>query len=204
MDGTFNALLTDREHYVNRKEFLRDNTYGIAGTLKECFATLQGSYEAVREDMGDLRGITDNIIYFGLPESAKKAMEGTGSAKLSLKNALDTRSERTASYRSAHGIDARRVVVGTDLEILHLSVVEGAGVFREGTLHMPAVGTAPGTVGFARRLGGGDLVVEDARPVVPVVDAVAADVAFTVSLVRHENWLWGGAINLLGRGTLPP
>ena len=79
MDGTFNALLEGkRDTYVNKQEFLRGGTYGIARMMKECFADLQDSYEKIRDRIGGLAPVTDNIIYFGLPESAKHAMDGSG------------------------------------------------------------------------------------------------------------------------------
>ena len=98
MDGTFNPFLIDRESYVNRDEFMSTRMYEMARITKRCMEDLQSAYQKVRPAMSDLTGVADNIVYFGVPESAKNALAGRGEAKMSVKNALDHRTERNATY----------------------------------------------------------------------------------------------------------
>lgn len=44
-----------------------------------------------------MKEVTDNIIFLGIPESAKNAIAGRGMAKLSVKNALDRRKDRIST-----------------------------------------------------------------------------------------------------------
>ncbi|AGI47643.1 hypothetical protein TALC_00646 [Thermoplasmatales archaeon BRNA1] len=97
-DGTFNPFLVSCDRFVNRKEYMDANMYQIAETVKQSMASLQDSYARVRKSMKGLTGVTDNIVYFGVPDSARKAIAGRGEAKLSVKNALQLRNGRTATY----------------------------------------------------------------------------------------------------------
>lgn len=98
MDGTFNPFLVGRDDFVNRARFMEENMYSVARIVKGCVQDLQDAYARVRPRMKALQGVTDNIVYFGIPESAKDAIAGRGGAKMSVKNALDRRSDRTATY----------------------------------------------------------------------------------------------------------
>ena len=98
MDGTFNPFLVDRDDFVNRKQFMDAKMYEIARLVKQCVQDLQDAYAEVRPHMKGLTGAADNIVYFGIPESAKNAIAGRGEAKMSVKNALSRRKERTATY----------------------------------------------------------------------------------------------------------
>ena len=101
MDGTYNPFLTDRDSFVNREAFMEAHTYELAKVTRKCMEDLQNAYKAVKPHMKDLTGVTDNIVYFGVPESAKDALAGKGAAKMSVKNALDLRKGRNADQRSA-------------------------------------------------------------------------------------------------------
>ncbi len=57
---------------------------------------LQSSYSKVRPLMEGNVSLCDNIVYFGIPESAKKVLMGEAKAKASIKNALSNRGERTS------------------------------------------------------------------------------------------------------------
>jgi len=101
MDGTYNPFLTDRDSFVNRERFMEAHTYELAKVTRRCMEDLQKAYSEVRPFMTDLTSVTDNIVYYGVPESAKDALAGKGTAKLSVKNALDLRSERNKDQRRA-------------------------------------------------------------------------------------------------------
>ena len=98
LDGTFNPFLVGRDDFVNRAQFMEKNMYSVARMVKGCVQDLQDAYSRVRPRMKALQGTADNIIYFGIPESAKNAIAGRGGAKMSVKNALDRRADRTATY----------------------------------------------------------------------------------------------------------
>lgn len=98
MDGTFNPFLSDRDGFVNRKTFMDSHMYELARLSRKSMEDLQNAYSEVKPMMHALTGVTDNIVYFGIPEAAKNALAGRGEAKLSVKNALEHRTERTATY----------------------------------------------------------------------------------------------------------
>ena len=93
MDDTYNPFLPEKG-YVNSKDFLAKNLYTITATLNETIGNLQGCYSKVRPDMVTNVSLCDNIVYFGIPESAKKVLTGTATAKASIKNVLPNRKER--------------------------------------------------------------------------------------------------------------
>ena len=57
---------------------------------------LQRSYLAVRPDMKGNVSLCDNVVYYGIPESAKKVIVGEAKAKASIKNILSNRKDRTS------------------------------------------------------------------------------------------------------------
>lgn len=93
MDGTYNPLLPETG-FVNRARFMDSNVFGIASLINETVGSLQGSYSVVRKDMKGNQSLCDNIVYFGIPESARKVMTGEAKAKASVKNILSNRRER--------------------------------------------------------------------------------------------------------------
>ena len=77
--------------------------------MSEAVGSLQGSYSRVRPAMKGNVSLCDNIVYHGIPESAKKVILGDAKAKASIKNVLSNRKDRT-SERS------RGIVIGADVE----------------------------------------------------------------------------------------
>jgi hypothetical protein len=98
MDGTYNPFLVGCGSYMNKEQFIKDNLYELSDSLNKVIGSLQSSYSAVRKDMKFDIGISDNIVYHGIPGSAKGVMSGISEAKGSIKNALDSRRKRNASY----------------------------------------------------------------------------------------------------------
>ena len=108
MDGTYNPLLPDTG-YVNARRLVDSDIYGISSLVSEAVGSLQGSYSRVRPAMKGNVSLCDNIVYHGIPESAKKVILGDAKAKASIKNVLSNRKDRT-SERS------RGIVIGADVE----------------------------------------------------------------------------------------
>jgi len=98
LDGTYNPFLSGCEGYLNRSEHLKKNMYDVTDAMNSVMSELQSSYSAVKGGMTDNIGITDNIVYYGIPDSARKTISGTCEAKASIKNALTGRKQRNASY----------------------------------------------------------------------------------------------------------
>ena len=98
MDGTYNPFLQECTDFRNRDEYVRKNLYGLTGLVNGVIGDLQRDYSAVRRHMRSMTGVTDNIVYLGVPESAKNAVAGRSAAKMSVKNALDLRKKRTSTY----------------------------------------------------------------------------------------------------------
>ncbi|NLU45890.1 MAG: hypothetical protein GXX87_02985 [Euryarchaeota archaeon] len=98
MNGTYNPYLTDCDTFRNREDFVSKNVYSMSGTVNGLLSSLQDSYAHVRTGMCDHTGIADNIVYHGLPASAKNVISGTSQAKASLKNMFRAHRERNASY----------------------------------------------------------------------------------------------------------
>ncbi|MCL1811202.1 MAG: DUF5685 family protein [Methanomassiliicoccaceae archaeon] len=98
LKGTYNPLLAENERFVNKMQFINDNLYHLSDLLNSTIGGLQTSYSAVRERMMFDAGVSDNIVYYGIPDSAKRVMTGSSGAKASVKNAFDGRRKRNASY----------------------------------------------------------------------------------------------------------
>lgn len=95
MDGTYNPFLPETG-FVNSKEFLSKNLYNVMATVNETIGSLQGHYSKVRPEMVTNVSLCDNIVYYGIPESAKKVLTGEAKAKASIKNVLSNRKDRTS------------------------------------------------------------------------------------------------------------
>ena len=93
MDNTYNPFLPE-SGYINAKTFISSNAYQLAGIMNETMSSLQGAYSSIRPSMYGNVSLCDNIVYFGIPESAKKVMTGDADAKASIKNILSKRKER--------------------------------------------------------------------------------------------------------------
>ena len=92
-EGTYNPLLPE-EGFVNSADFRLKNVYSLTSMLNEEIGSLQGSYSKVRPQLRAGQGICDNIVFLGIPDSAKKVMMGSSSAKTSVTNVLSNRKQR--------------------------------------------------------------------------------------------------------------
>ena len=136
MDGTYNPLLP-KSGYKNARSFVDANVYSIASMMNGVIGSLQRSYSIVRGSMKGNQSICDNIVYFGIPESAKKVMVGDTEKKASIKNVFSKRKDRL-SERSG-GIEVRADVQGVD-ELPR----ERAGAHHPSGAAPAASGTVPG------------------------------------------------------------
>ena len=93
MAGTYNPLLPETG-FINASDYRLKKVYDLTEMLNREIGLLQESYSKVRPQMRSGTGICDNIVYFGIPSSAKKVMMGSSTAKTSVKNILDNRKER--------------------------------------------------------------------------------------------------------------
>ena len=98
LDGTYNPLLAGGKPFRNKMQFIEDNLYELSDSLNEVIRDLQTSYSSLRERLAFDTGVSDNIAYYGIPESAKKVLMGSSEAKASIKNAFEGRKKRNASY----------------------------------------------------------------------------------------------------------
>jgi len=98
LDGTYNPLLEGRGGFRNKTQFIAENLYELSDSLNKAIGRLQTSYSAARGHLAFDTGVTDNIVYFGIPDSAKRVMSGSSEARASIKNAFDGRRKRNASY----------------------------------------------------------------------------------------------------------
>lgn len=98
IDGTYNPLLAKSDVFINKDTFIEKNLYELSDSVNSVMTDLQISYSAVRKRMNFDRELADNIVYYGIPESAKNVMSGSSTAKATLKNIFDGHKKRTASY----------------------------------------------------------------------------------------------------------
>lgn len=98
IDGTYNPFVRACPRFINRDDYMSHNLYDIAQVVNAVLKDLQDSYSEVRTGMTCMKEVTDNIVYLGIPESAKNAISGRGAAKLSVKNVLERRKSRTSTY----------------------------------------------------------------------------------------------------------
>ncbi|MBO4568874.1 MAG: hypothetical protein J5674_02710 [Candidatus Methanomethylophilaceae archaeon] len=173
MDGTYNPFLPD-EGYVNARSFVNANLYRLSETVSATVGSLQSRYSKVRPKMSGNVSLCDNIVYYGIPESAKRVLTGDTTAKASVKNVLSNRKERMS--RGARGVEQT-----ADVQLVGLAPGRGADASAvEG-----AVLAAPWPVPPACGIRGRGARLRDARPDVPLVTAQPARPAFAVALVRH-------------------
>jgi hypothetical protein len=97
MNGTYNPYLVNCEYFVNKKDYIAKNIYSLTETVNSVVGSMQKAYNGVKKDMRSCVGVADNIVYYGLPESAKNVLSGTSGAKASVKNTLKGHKERNAS-----------------------------------------------------------------------------------------------------------
>ncbi len=97
-DGTYNPFVRACPRFINREDYMAHNLYDIAQTTNSVLKDLQDTYAELRKSMAFMKEVTDNIVYLGIPESAKNAISGRGAAKMSVKNALERRKDRVSTY----------------------------------------------------------------------------------------------------------
>lgn len=91
--GTYNPLLPEKG-FKNSNDFRLKNVYSLTSMLNTEIGSLQGSYSKIRPQLRSGQGICDNIVYLGIPDSAKKVMMGGSTAKTSVKNVMSNRKQR--------------------------------------------------------------------------------------------------------------
>ena len=97
LDDTFNPLLVNAVGFRNKEQFINNNLYELTDKMNNAMGKLQSSYSSVRKKMNFDIGIADNIVYYGIPDSAKRVMAGSSEAKATLRNAFDGHKKRNAS-----------------------------------------------------------------------------------------------------------
>ena len=97
LDDTYNPLLALDKPFKNKMQFINENLYEISFLLNRTISELQTSYSTVKKQMKFDIGVSDNIVYHGIPESAKNVIMGSSQAKVSIKNVLEGRRKRNAS-----------------------------------------------------------------------------------------------------------
>lgn len=96
MDGTYNPFLPE-SGFMNAKDLITSRTYELTNIIRETNSSLQGAYSRLRPGMKGNVSLCDNIVYFGIPESAKRVMTGDAIAKSSIKNIISNRKQRNIS-----------------------------------------------------------------------------------------------------------
>ena len=175
MEGTYNPLLPDTG-FVNARRYIDGNVFRFTDLVNQTVGGMQSSYSKVRVDMKGNVSLCDNIVYFGIPESARRVISGGSQAKASIKNMFSNRSARMS--------DRSR------------GVVERAHVQLEHTLAGPpahpsgvggAVLAAPRPVPAACPVPVRGPRLREAHPHVPGVPAEPAGAAFAVALVHGDQ-----------------
>ncbi len=118
MDGTYNPLLPETG-YVNARTLVDRDIFEITSLVNATIGELQGRYSRVRPMLKGNVSLCDNIVYYGIPQSAKQVITGDATARASVKNVLTNREARTSKR-------ARRVVPGADVQLEHLLSGPGA------------------------------------------------------------------------------
>ncbi|MCL2317537.1 MAG: DUF5685 family protein [Methanomassiliicoccaceae archaeon] len=98
LDGTYNPLLAHDPPFKNKMQFINDNLYEMTDMINSVIGDLQRSYSSIKKQLSFDIGVSDNIVYYGIPESAKNVLMGSSQAKASLKNVFEGRRKRNASY----------------------------------------------------------------------------------------------------------
>lgn len=93
MEGTYNPLLPE-SGYVNARTLIDKDVFRFTGLVNETIGSMQGSYSRIRPSMKGNESLCDNIVYFGIPESARRVISGNSQAKASIKNMFSNRNAR--------------------------------------------------------------------------------------------------------------
>lgn len=191
IDGTYNPLLPE-SGYVNARRFIDSNVFAVTGPLNEAVGALQGAYSGIRPAMRGNVSLCDNVVYFGVPESARKVVSGNAACHASVKNVMSNRRDRLSER-------ARGVVGRTDVVGIPVRAVERARTLRPA----PAAPAAARPVPRAPPVGPGRPRLRDADPCVPRMGAEPARAAPAVALV-HEPAMRCGSISLPPAGGCEP
>jgi hypothetical protein len=93
-NGTFNPFLAGYECPPGKDEFIRDEVYKITDMTHNIMKDIQTSYSSIRGSMRFHKGIGDNVIFHGIPDSVKRVLCGPPSSH-GLRNAISSRTLRT-------------------------------------------------------------------------------------------------------------
>ena len=93
MEGTYNPFLPD-SGFVNARRLIDSDIFRFTGIVNETVGSLQSNYSKVRPAMRGNVSLCDNIVYYGIPESARKVISGNAQAKASIKNVFSNRNAR--------------------------------------------------------------------------------------------------------------
>ncbi len=97
--GSYNPYAEGRDGFRNRAGIMAADTYAMSGSVNRLLSSLQSAYEGVRPGMAAHTGVSDNIIYHGLPETARTVISGPGrSAPTGLMDIIRASRERNASH----------------------------------------------------------------------------------------------------------
>ena len=180
MDGTYNPLLPETG-YVNARTLVDRDVMRFTSLVSEAVGSLQSAYSRVRPSMRGNVSLCDNIVYFGIPESAKRVIMGDAKAKASVKNILSNRKDRLASERSG-GVEVRA----------HVQGVPGLRMpGAHASAPRPATATASRTVSPASVLRPRRPGFRHAHPYVIRMRAEAARAALPVALVHGRTYAEG-------------
>lgn len=172
MDGTYNPLLPETG-YVNARDLVDRDAFRFTSLIGEVVGALQGSYSKVRRGMVGNVSLCDNIVFFGIPESAKRVIVGGSNARASVKNVMANRRARLSERPG-------RVELEAYLEGLGRTALDGADPLRP----RPAAAAASRPVPPATIVRAGGPGLRAADPEVARVHAEAAGPALPVALVH--------------------
>ena len=79
---------------VNARRLIDSDIFRFTGIVNETVGSLQSNYSKVRPAMRGNVSLCDNIVYYGIPESARKVISGNAQAKASIKNVFSNRNAR--------------------------------------------------------------------------------------------------------------
>jgi hypothetical protein len=102
MNDSFNPFLAGCDDYTNKAAFIQKNVYEITDIVSSVMNDIRSSYAAVRDSMRFHHGVTDNVIYRGLPETAKRVIACDCFARPTIKNAVSSRLQRRTEEQRRH------------------------------------------------------------------------------------------------------
>ena len=91
MNDSFNPFLAGCDDFVNANDFIQKNVYRITEMMNSVMKDIQSSYLGIRDSMRFHHGVTDNIVYYGIPDSAKRIIACECTSKPSIRNAVSSR-----------------------------------------------------------------------------------------------------------------